>query len=284
MSSNEMIKEQIGKYKKLTGDEEKYNFYFTNSEGGNTITKESLFYQSYIHLKDGLDKKIISAKYDTLILLVGFSVQPLVLSISVLNPKKVYLLYSNETKQNCLKIMLWINRFIAFKNSFFTVKESVIEFVGADLWEKSDCQYLINSSDPDDTYNKVLSIVTKEKDNGPVAIDITGGKKTMVSGAFIAASMTGTDALYVDFGDYDGSNPIPGTEFIRLQKNPIEILLLGLKKIFSEIDKNGKITQNTLEKSKDYEEIYPLLIKYGILTQKKEFTKDDFFHTDFQNH
>lgn len=270
---------QLSSYKQLTGVDEKYNYYFTNDINGKDITKDSLFYQSYLQFEERLTAEIKSKQYNTLILLVGFSIQPLVLSINILKPKKVYLLFSNETKPNCYRIMNWTNKFYKLRGD----KKESIEFVDCNSWDNNNCKYLINSSDPDDTYKNILDIVNKGKNDGPIAIDITGGKKTMVSGAFIAASMTGTDALYVDFGDYDGNNPVPGTEYIKLQKNPIDILLQGLKKIFTEISQNGRISQYVLQSSRDYKNIYPLLIEYEILPMKVEITPKDIFHTDFQN-
>jgi hypothetical protein len=276
MGNYNITQDQLNTYKKLTGDDEKYNYYFTNNVEGIDIGIDSIFYKSYMLLKDKLPAEITSKKYNTLVLLVGFSIQPLVLSISVLKPEKVYLLFSGETKPNCSKITNWTNKL------FNLIKGTPPKYADIDSWENFDCQYLINSSEPDDTYNKILQIIDKEKTIGNIAIDITGGKKTMVSGAFIAASITSTDSLYVDFDKYDGNNPIPGTELLAKQSSPVEILLKGLKKIFNEISENGKITKDNLVNSIDYKEIYPLLLQYSIFPEKEEILPSDIFHNDFK--
>lgn len=258
---------QLGTYKKLISDIEKYNYYFTNDTDGQNIIEDSLFYQSYLKLEQGLKEEIKSKKYNTLILLVGFSVQPLVLSISVLKPKKVYLLFSNETKHNCSIIYNWSTKsFEIFKKENKNI--NIPEFIGCNNWEDDNCEYLINSSEPNDTYKKILSIIENEKSYGKIAIDITGGKKTMVSGAFIAASMTGTDALYVDFGDYDGSNPVPGTEFLRLQKNPITDFLANISTIFGYIKQGGWISKEVL--SINYQSLAEQLVSLNLLKRENQ--------------
>jgi len=214
MSEYKITPEQLDKYKKCINDECKYKYYFTNDEKGENINDESIFVKSYEHLKNTLSEEIAKKRYSTLILLVGFSIQPLVLSISVLKPKKVYLLYSKETNKYCDKIQNWTEKF------FIKNKENVPSFLGKDEWGKSGSQYKVESSNPADTYHKILLIV--EKDNDGSAIDITGGKKTMVSGAFSLASLKNIDTYYVDFDEYDGSNPKPGTEILKLQENPNE--------------------------------------------------------------
>lgn len=252
--------EQLRTYKTLTGDDEKYMYYFTNNAEGNDINdinEKSIFYQSYLELEKKLIEEIKSKNYHTLILLVGFSIQPLVLSISVLKPKKVYLLFSKETKENCSKIMKWVDKFTQFIN----LEGESIEFVGKDSWVDPKCQYLVDSSDPSDTYNKILNIINNEKTNGPIAIDITGGKKTMVSGAFTAAAITDTDALYVDFSDYDGANPIPGTEFIQLQTNPLDVFL---KNVQAALNSLPIYKEHLTGKLKDFGD---LLISIGILKE-----------------
>ncbi|HOJ19696.1 MAG TPA: hypothetical protein PLT92_14125 [Ignavibacteriaceae bacterium] len=276
IGQNLIEQDQINIYKKLIGDDEKYNYYFTNKTDGEDLSRDSLFYKSYLQLNVRLTEEIKSEYYNTLILLVGFSVQPLVLSISILKPNKVYLLFSNETKQNCSTIMKWTKK-------FYTLGEiaNEVKFAGCDSWHNIDCKYLINSSDPDDTYKKILDIVNNEKINGPIAIDITGGKKTMVSGAFIAASMTGTDALYVDFGDYDGNNPVPGTEDIKLQKNPITEFVSRISKIFSNIQSGQWISKKDL--NENYKTLADQLVKLNLLQINSQNSEEGYKPYPYKN-
>lgn len=59
-----------------------------------------------------------------------------------------------------------------------------------------------------------------------VFVDPTGGKKSMSSAAALAAFLLGAPLVYVDYGQYHGSNRIPvaGTEYPRLLANPLEVL------------------------------------------------------------
>lgn len=277
MNNVSITPEQINRYKKCENDLEKLNYYFTNDEKGTAINDESIFMKSYANLQTSFYNAINNNEYETLILLVGFSIQPLVLSTSVIKPKKVYLLFSDETSKNCNIIQSWIEK-------FFTAKElTAPKFIGSDSWDNNASVYKVDSSDPEDIYKKILKIIQIEKANGKIAIDITGGKKTMVSGAFTAASITNTDAYYVDFENYDGANPVPGTEFLRLQKNPVDNLMTGLKSIFDEIKSQNRITKDALEKSDEFKDVYSLLLKYEIVIDKNEYSQGDFFiHNDFQ--
>ncbi|MHB8338313.1 MAG: hypothetical protein ACYDEE_12950 [Ignavibacteriaceae bacterium] len=258
MNASTITSPQLDKYKKILNEENRYKYYFTNDENGTDINHESIFTKSYNHLIQNLSAEIKDSQYDTLILLVGFSIQPLVLSICILKPQTVYLLYSKETKKYCDKIHNWTSKIL---------EKNPPTFVGANNWCKNILDYQVDSSNPEDTYNKILSIVNSDvnkdkKDN--IAIDITGGKKTMVAGAFNIAAIKDIDTYYVDFTDYDGNNPIPGTELFAKQKNPIESFIKGISKAFSAI-KNAPLDYDDLES--DYKNLLKILVDLGLLTK-----------------
>ena len=58
-----------------------------------------------------------------------------------------------------------------------------------------------------------------------IAVDITGGKKSMVGGAAMAGAVLGADIYYVDTNDFnrDLSKPEPGSEHLSLLNNPYSV-------------------------------------------------------------
>ena len=57
-----------------------------------------------------------------------------------------------------------------------------------------------------------------------LAIDVTGGKKSMAVAAALAGFLAGARLLYVDYLEVDRGTPVPGTEYPRLLANPLSIL------------------------------------------------------------
>ena len=142
-----------------------------------------------------------------LISLVGFSPEPLVLMLHAVQPEKTLFLYTKEAKKS-LEV-IW--QYYSFQSP-----------VEHDLQE-------IESSEVESVYEKIKAFL-KDKNPKEVAVDVTGGKKAMVSGASAAAALAGCRIFYVDYSEYDPAlrKPIPGTEYMNELKNPIEV--------FGEID------------------------------------------------
>lgn len=59
-----------------------------------------------------------------------------------------------------------------------------------------------------------------------IAIDATGGKKSMSAAAYLAGFLWGMRLVYVDYGRYDPQQrkPVIGTEYPRLLENPLDVL------------------------------------------------------------
>lgn len=147
------------------------------------------------------NSKRLKGKYKTIISLVGFSPEPIILAINALAPEEVYFLITPETKDQidliCAKTGL---------------KASQTEKVH------------IASSDITEIYAAIKNIL-RRKEPKSVAIDITGGKKVMGAGAAVAGSFLECDMFYVDYEKYlpDGRTPYPGTEFLNFLPNPYSI-------------------------------------------------------------
>ncbi|MFQ6119190.1 MAG: TIGR02710 family CRISPR-associated CARF protein [Methanosarcinales archaeon] len=154
-------------------------------------------------------KKIVKAKiqkeemdYYGLILLVGFSPEPLILSKSALEPECVYLLYSRETR---------------------SLLDNIVSETGLKPSEYS--ADLVESSDASDIYERIKNKWIEWGKKKNIAVDITGGKKSMVGGASMAGALLGFDLLYVDYDKYIPSlrKPEPGSEIIVKLRNPYDV-------------------------------------------------------------
>ncbi len=145
---------------------------------------------------------ITSRPCETLVLLVGFSLDPLLQSICVYKPKKVVLLLNEDG-------------YVGEQWHVFArhVTEAVEHLKRKGLLEhlplfppklpsgggQSKAGYPVKSS-PEAIFEKLVEVLQDEKD---VVIDVTGGKKSMVTGAYLYAAYSGVPISYVDFDKYD---------------------------------------------------------------------------------
>lgn len=140
-----------------------------------------------------------SKSYSGLILPVGTSPEPLILSILALNPEKVHFLYTSKTEQYLDRIMV--------------ETDLSITRIGKDE---------IDGSNVVEIYRKVKEVLEDWGRESNIAVDISGGKKSMVSGASMAAAVIGADVFYVDNRKYLSQfrKPEPGSEFLNCLDNP----------------------------------------------------------------
>ncbi len=218
----------------------KLNFYYSGDQ--NDLTKEevkdgSIFDLSWKEFLKTIPRTISEKNYSTHILTVGFSIQPIIFSILALKCKKVVLIYSEDTKGECSRIVAWLKRIQVFLKDDFQYT-----FIGQDEWNNKKCNYCVDSSNPADIFKKLQVIVKEFKvNNEKIAVNITGGKKSMVVGAYMAASINKWDVFYVDFREYENDKPKFGTEFLMELPNLNEVndvvQKLRNKKIkFSDVD------------------------------------------------
>lgn len=140
-------------------------------------------------------------KFKYLVSLLGMSPEPVILTLHALQPKKVMFLYSKESEPYLQKI-----------DQFYHLHMD---------------QVLNREIDPsrvESIYEQIKWFV-QQKDVAEIAVDITGGKKAMVSGASAAASFLGCTIFYVDYSEYNPTlrKPVPGTEYLNKLKNPAEV-------------------------------------------------------------
>lgn len=165
-------------------------------------------------------------KYDVGIFLVGFSTLPIILSLAEIQPtKEVYFLYSKETKPILQEISNRINSMLP--NSLLS------NLVTSSVNNPNYALKIRSSSDPVQTFKRIKEVIGKVG-NKRIALDLTGGKKTMLGGGFTGGAILGLansirssdcDMFYVDSLEYDPLKRAPthGTEFLNLLENPYDI-------------------------------------------------------------
>ena len=147
-------------------------------------------------------------QYEGLILTVGFSVQPLILSIGAISPQRIGLLYTPATAHLCSQIQT----------------ETAYTSGSVDCCE-------IDGSNPNGIYETIWELRFSEnwENFENIAVDITGGKNAMAAGAGLAASVIPADIYYVDSDSYlpDFRMPEPGSEYLRRLESPFESTAYG---------------------------------------------------------
>ena len=143
-------------------------------------------------------------EYDVLILTVGLSPEPLILSILAIKPTHVGLLYTEETE-----------RFL----------ERIQQEANLTTLQLLNGARKIDGSNVAEIYETIMELYIEWDSPANIAVDITGGKKSMVSGAAMAGAVLGADIYYVDTDNFDRDlgKPEPGSEFLSLLDNPYTV-------------------------------------------------------------
>ncbi len=157
--------------------------------------------------------KDFSGRYEALIMTVGTTPQPLILTLDAVRPRRILFIYTAETEEHLTRVIREV-----------------------DFLREHEVQYDRERVDPDDP-EAIYEIVGRYWDEWTreglrdIALDNTGGKKSMVSAAAAAANFLGADLLYVDHETYlpELRAPKPGSEYVTLLPNPF--MTLGELKI-----------------------------------------------------
>lgn len=150
------------------------------------------------------EKRIMANHCEILVLLVGLSLEPLLQSVCVHDPKRILLLlneegYPQEEWQDFARHMTAAVELLKKKGLI----ENRPQFLGEDVPNKSGYS---TEGKPSAVFKTLIENLHNEND---VVIDVTGGKKSMVTGAFLYAAYTGARISYVDFEEYDDSERRP---------------------------------------------------------------------------
>ncbi len=143
--------------------------------------------------------------YRYLIVSLGLSEQPAIMLIRAIKPEKVFFICSKESEK---KVDLVVEK-TAIRASDMRIK-------------------LVDTENVTEIYTTVKGIIEENKLQDKLkqlAIDVTGGKKTMGIIAAMAGSYLGVDSLYIDYKEYHSEyrQPVPGTEYPVILKDPLEV-------------------------------------------------------------
>ena len=172
------------------------------------------------------NRSLLCPIYDVGIFLVGFSTIPIVLSLAEIQPtEEVYFLYSRETEPMLQEISKRISK--------VPQRSSLTALVSCSITCPDHALEINRSSDPVQTFKRIKEVIDKVGDKR-IALDLTGGKKTMLGGGFTAGSilsvegsesLSACDMFYVDSLEYDPDSraPKPGREFLSRLANPYDV-------------------------------------------------------------
>lgn len=185
-----------------------------------------------------------------LIQVVGLSKEPLLLIQKVFQPEKTYFICTESSKNIMDKIV-----------SYFNLLPSQVQ------------HYTVSrSTTPEDTYRIVRrALLEFFKNSHEVLIDISGGKKSIMSGALLAGYYFNLPVVYVDYREYlpKIGKPVPFSEYIHIFEKPQLVLTdIEERKLLATLknyDFSGmiNISEELMKRSADPRrfEIYNLLAK-----------------------
>ncbi|GAW27547.1 TM1812 family CRISPR-associated protein [Carboxydocella sp. ULO1] len=172
-------------------------------ENQKRLNDKSLLEAELEYAKKGERINVKSCK--TLVLLVGFSPEPLLQSICVYKPEKIVLLLNENGYSNYGAWSTFANHIVTaveyLKDKGLIRKDT--HFHGEQTAGKPGYP---TPDNPADIFKTLVEVLHDEED---VVIDITGGKKSMVTGAYLYAAYAGARISYVDFEDYDPKSRRP---------------------------------------------------------------------------
>lgn len=165
------------------------------------------------------------ASCDLLISIVGFSLEPIMHTVLTLRPKKLLFIFSKESSLVGSKDV----------NAFDRL-QALIACHG-DGYNPTLEQKTLEVADAPHVFSVVRYAITKAASLDQVAIDVTGGKKSMDASAFLAASLFEEVAIYyVDYDGYDTDKgfPVWGSEFLNKLENPYKVFGVREEKLIKE--------------------------------------------------
>lgn len=139
------------------------------------------------------NNKLPDETCDTLVLLVGFSIEPLLQAVYAYEPIKVFLILNQRYGQKPGKN--W--------------GEMVARLIGKLPEPPEIVERVVIQAGPQQVFQALLDQV---RESEGTIIDITGAKKNMVAGAFLYAALANVPVSYVDFAD-DAYEPERGKPY-----------------------------------------------------------------------
>jgi len=145
--------------------------------------------------------------YRGLISTVGFSPEPIILSILAVEPECVFFIYSKEAEY----VLNTIIEETRLKPTQYK-REGIIKSSASDAYH---------------SVKKAMQFLTEQKGikKELIALDPTGGTKIMSVGCGIAAAILNLNLIYMNYSKYNVNlrRPVPGTEQLVIIPNPFDI-------------------------------------------------------------
>lgn len=148
------------------------------------------------------NKNKVKKPIKEMILSVGTSYEPLVLSINLFKPERILFLYTEKS---------------------LTYLEKVIKICKLPM-SRYVCRK-IDENNPLNIYQEVKNIYLEWDRPEEILLDFTGGTKAMSVAAAMASAMVDIQLIYIGSTNYlpDFRKPEPGSEFVQYIANPYEI-------------------------------------------------------------
>lgn len=172
---------------------------------------------------------------DTLALLVGFSEDPLLQTIWKYRPQRIVLILNSKyldqkgnEQRGKQRAEQWVEYIRIMAQQGFC-PQTAIPCFDRSAGERRDIAIATEEAGPDWVFRELRDrLLTDQRAEKRIVVDITGAKKNMASGAFLFAAYTGADISYVDFDEYhpEKRRPLGYTCRIGTQPNPYQILSL----------------------------------------------------------
>ena len=179
-------------------------------ESGKTEDAEIYYYTEIMPAILPIIKRRAGAtpKYEGIISLLGFTPETVILSYKILEPKKLIVLYTPETKPGL---------------------DRVFKYSGIPLGSFFHEEFHHDSEHIDDIYLALKLALSRFSPGDRIAIELTGGKKTMGSQLSIAAGILEestkikVDVCYIDYDKYlpEYRKPLPESTRLLLIENPL---------------------------------------------------------------
>jgi hypothetical protein len=154
---------------------------------------------------------------DLLLLTLGYSPEPILLAVAYHAPHQVLVLAERGLKED------YLARFERLWDRYRTM-------LGQPPFRELRREMRTVRDRPGDLFQEVRRVVEVQRRNANprILLDITGAKKTMIAGAFLAAGYLDLDVSYVDFEDYDDllRRPLPGTSRPGVLAHPLRVFRL----------------------------------------------------------
>jgi hypothetical protein len=164
-----------------------------------------------------------------LISMLGFSLEPIMHTVLTLRPPEVLFVFSRESAQ--------------FRPNVKTIDclKTLIDFHGEGYVPRVK-DIVLESTETAHVFTAVRNAINATTVHGEIAIDVTGGKKSMDASAFLAASLFEKVAIYyVDYEEYEryGGYPVWGSEFLNHLDNPYSIYNVREEQLIKELWEKG---------------------------------------------